>query len=187
MTAGLTAASQPADDLAPVDERNPFWPKYRDIAERVTSQAKEPFEIADGAAPCAAETMAMAVRYAVRLALKEADADPGKRAAILARVSGAMTGAGGPGGQDVLDAVLRDAALRALAASGVEERWREAAAFQEAWDRTETRPSALPRTARWLAQLWPIAAGIATGAIVGVGSAFTYYYIIAPLSRAAGP
>jgi hypothetical protein len=38
------------------------------------------------------------------------------------------------------------------------------------------------RAARWVAHLWPIAAGIGAGLTVGVGSAFVYYYVIAPLA-----
>jgi hypothetical protein len=40
-----------------------------------------------------------------------------------------------------LDKGLRYAVLHVLSASGVEQRWDEAAAYQAAWERTETRAS----------------------------------------------
>jgi hypothetical protein len=178
---------------SPVDERNPHWTKYRDLAEQVLARAKEPFEIADLATPCALETVGMVTRYAIRLALNEGDVKgSGDRHALSERAYAATATRFWAEGkavqpQEALDVALRYAVLHVLSASGIEKRWQEAAEYQAAWDRTETQPASVPlRAARWVAHLWPIAAGIGIGASVGMGSAFVYYYVIAPMSRLAG-
>jgi hypothetical protein len=177
----------------PVDERNPYWARYRDIADQVIVRAKEPFEIEDVATPCTAHTVGMATRYAIKLALYEgAVAERERRVAIAERAYAATAQVfwtdnarqgGARQGREGLDDSLRYAIFHTLSASGIEQRWREAAEYQAAWERTETPASAPLRAARWVAHLWPIALGIGVGAAVGLGGGFIYYFVIAPLLR----
>jgi hypothetical protein len=130
----------------------------------------------------------MATRYAIKLALREGEvADRAQRVAIAERAYTATAQVfwtdGARQGREGLDDSLRYAIFHALSASGIEQRWREAAEYQAAWERTETRPSVPRRAARWVAHLWPIAFGIAAGAALGLGGGFIYYFVIAPLLR----
>ena len=152
-------------------------------------RAKEPFEIEDpeiegGATPCTAHTIGMATRYAIRLALLEGEVQDATRRKEIAERAYMATAerfwtSDASQGAAALDEGLRYAVLHVLSASGVEQRWDEAAAYQAAWERTETRASVPLRAARWVAHLWPIAAGIGAGLTVGAVSAFVYYYVIA--------
>lgn len=171
----------------PVDERNPFWAKYREVVERVVGRAKEPFGISAGVDP-SAETIRMVTRYAIRLVQQEhEDTNPRDRDSVAAVVYDATIKKfwgdavidGAPRGADVLDVALRYAVLYALSASGIEQRWREAAEWQDAWERTEAGKGATPPRARWLHRVTTIAIGIAIGAILGIAAAIAYYDLIA--------
>jgi hypothetical protein len=189
VAAGHVASGQGASagEAWPVDERNPFWTKYREIADQVIGRAKEPFEIEDDATPCTAHTIGMATRYAIRLALREGEVpDAARRKEIAERAYMATAErfwtSDASQGAAALDEGLRYAVLHVLSASGVEQRWDEAAAYQAAWERTEIRASVPFRAARWVAHLWPIAVGIGIGAAIGLGGGFIYYFVIAPLA-----
>src|SRR5262249_42331898 len=138
----------------PVDDRNPHWTRYRDIAEQVVARAKEPFEIEDIATPCTMQTIGMATRYAIRLALREGGVPDAERRKVIAEGAYTATAqafwsddagqgarAASGGARTALDDALRYATFHTLNASGIERRWQEAAAYQEAWERTETKAS----------------------------------------------